>query len=284
MALQLGLLIAWTNAPATRASVPSAALSFLDSIAILALTSFGHSRSIRPISLLALYLLFSLLFNAAELRTLYLRQETSVICGLSTAVVGVKVVLLVLETRGKRQYLRSPYSNYSPEATSGVINRGVFWWLNPLIAKGFRKILSLEDLYSTDPELLSEPLLKRLQRSWNACKSALLYHGARRLTSPDRSTGQYALMKASISCFKWPLMSFFFPRLCLIGFNYAQPFLISRVVSYVGEPIDETSQNNGYGLIGATVLIYLGISVSRLLPLRTYWNVLFSACYYAIAC
>jgi ATP-binding cassette, subfamily C (CFTR/MRP), member 1 len=171
VALQLALLITWISNPstATRASIPSAALSFVDSLAILALTGFGHARHIRPLSSLTLYLLFSVLFNAVELRTLYLRSELSSILGLSTAVLGVKLVLLLLETRNKRSYLRNPYRNYSPEATSGLINRGLFWWLNPLITSGFRKILSLDDLYVVDPELLSEPLQKRMVDAWNKC-------------------------------------------------------------------------------------------------------------------
>jgi hypothetical protein len=47
-----------------------------------------------------------------------------------------------------------------------------------------------------------------------------------------------------------------------MGFNYAQPFLIKAAISYIQTPVDERRENNGYGLVGATVIIYLGISVS----------------------
>lgn len=52
-----------------------------------------------------------------------------------------------------------------------------------------------------------------------------------------------------------------FPRLCLIGFNYAQPFFISSAIAYVSQPIEAQNKNDGYGLIGAAGLIYLGIAV-----------------------
>jgi ATP-binding cassette, subfamily C (CFTR/MRP), member 1 len=58
---------------------------------------------------------------------------------------------------------------------------------------------------------------------------------------------------------RWPLLITVFPRLCLIGFNYSQPFLFSTAVTYVSQ--SDASQNYGYGLIGATILIYLGMAV-----------------------
>lgn len=50
--------------------------------------------------------------------------------------------------------------------------------------------------------------------------------------------------------------------MCLIGFNYAQPFLITAAIDTISGPKDASKSNDGYGLIGATGLIYLGIAVS----------------------
>ena len=66
-------------------------------------------------------------------------------------------------------------------------------------------------------------------------------------------------MKASVWALRWPLFKTILPRLCLIGFNYSQPFLIGKAVTYVGQK--GASQNYGYGLIGATALVYLGMAV-----------------------
>lgn len=50
------------------------------------------------------------------------------------------------------------------------------------------------------------------------------------------------------------------PRLCLTGFTFAQPFLITALIQYLSD--NTASKNNGYGLIGASFLVYGGIAVS----------------------
>lgn len=82
------------------------------------------------------------------------------------------------------------------------------------------------------------------------------------------SKGRYALVIALASALRRPLLAVILPRLCLVGFNYAQPFLISRAVRLLEETVNEETTDQGYGLIGATALIYLGIAVCQfLLPL-----------------
>lgn len=61
-------------------------------------------------------------------------------------------------------------------------------------------------------------------------------------------------------------------RLALIGFNYAQPFLVTAVVSYVQGTWPDETDNVGYGLIGAAIFIYIGIAVSSNLVLRLCHN------------
>jgi ATP-binding cassette, subfamily C (CFTR/MRP), member 1 len=61
-----------------------------------------------------------------------------------------------------------------------------------------------------------------------------------------RCLGSYALLPA-------------IPRLCKTGFSYGQPFLASALIAYLGDP--EATDNMGYGLIGASFLVYGGIAV-----------------------
>lgn len=61
---------------------------------------------------------------------------------------------------------------------------------------------------------------------------------------------------------RWAIASAFLPRLCMTGFTFAQPFLLTRVVSFVSESNSIVSKNYGYGLIVASVLIYLGLAVT----------------------
>ncbi|XMA07310.1 hypothetical protein WAI453_000101 [Rhynchosporium graminicola] len=162
-------------------------------------------RAVPPSLLLSIYLLASLIFDIAQVRTLYLRHETSTLLGLSTTSVVLKAVLLVLESRSKRRYLRAPYNGYSPETTGGIFNRSFFWWINPILATGFRRLLTLDDLFQTDASLLTDPLRNRMQNSWEK------YHAA---------------------------------------------------IKYVSQPSAARDENDGYGLIGAAALIYLGIAIS----------------------
>jgi hypothetical protein len=177
--IQLGLLICWSKNQLTRAALPSAILSFFAGIAILLLSRLEHSRAIRPSSLINIYLLVSLSFDAVQVRTLYLKHVEAAILGLFTADVVIKLVLLLLESMSKRSYLKAPFNSYSPETTSGIFNRSFFWWLNPVVFTGFRKILTLDDLFTSDPELQSEPLLHQMQHSWNKCKYGKSWCGYR---------------------------------------------------------------------------------------------------------
>jgi hypothetical protein len=58
-----------------------------------------------------------------------------------------------------------------------------------------------------------------------------------------------------------PIVSAGFPRLCLLGFTFAQPFLINQTVIFVSQSVEEATQNTGYGLIGAFALVYIGLAV-----------------------
>lgn len=76
----------------------------------------------------------------------------------------------------------------------------------------------------------------------------------------NKST-KHPLVKSTFTALKWPFLAPVLPRLCLIGFNYAQPFLINRTVHFVGEPSSPQNKNIGYGLIGATAITYIGRAV-----------------------
>lgn len=58
-----------------------------------------------------------------------------------------------------------------------------------------------------------------------------------------------------------PLSLPMIPRLFLVGFSLAQPFLIEEAVTFV-ESSEDAEISVGYGLIGAYGLTYIGIAVS----------------------
>jgi hypothetical protein len=172
-ALQLASLVLWarTGAVRTRASVPSAALSLLSSLAFCVLSYTEHRRATRPSSLLDSYLFATLLFDIAHARTLWLRAVESngrAIAALAIASAVVKAVLLVLEAWEKRRMLRPNYRSYPPEATGSIYNRYFFWWLNPLFFQGFREVLVIDDLFTLDKKLGAACCYERFRTAWAA--------------------------------------------------------------------------------------------------------------------
>lgn len=70
-------------------------------------------------------------------------------------------------------------------------------------------------------------------------------------------------MKCTFLAYKWQFAAGVIPRLLFSGFTFAQPFLINSIVDFVGEPAEKQSKDVSGGLIGATILIYVGLSVTN---------------------
>ena len=119
-----------------------------------------------PSVLLNFYLGFSLLFDTARTRTLWLQQYNRTIAIIFTAIVAVKTVLLVLEVWEKRKVLRPEYKGYPPESTSGIFNKFFFYWLNSLLRTGHRKLLGVDDLFVLDKFLAADYIGTTLQAAW----------------------------------------------------------------------------------------------------------------------
>lgn len=253
MALQVSLLVLWSEAQSkdgTRASVPSAALNLVVAVELLALTWIEDSRSVRPSSLINVYLVSTLFFDAVQARTLFLRTPTnSALAAVFTSAIAVKAILLFLEARRKTAFLAPPYKGLPPESTSGIINRSFLWWVNDLFRSGLRSLLTSDKLYILDDKLASAPLGATIADTWQ------------RRRRPER---RFEFPRAACRALWRPLLLAVFPRLCMIGFTFAQPFLISRVLGLLSQPSNQQSTNDGYGLVGATALIYLGLAVSTL--------------------
>lgn len=169
MALQIALLILWTTHRIVRTAIPATTLSMATTVAIIVLSATEHRKSVRPSTLLNIYLLLSIFLDGVQLRTLFIRHYPSSIAGVFTAAFAVKISLLISESRSKRSYLRGHYHHYPPESTSNIFSRTVFWWLNGLFVRGFRKLLSLEDLFQPDESLKSAPLKVNIERIWRRC-------------------------------------------------------------------------------------------------------------------
>ncbi|GAQ10891.1 hypothetical protein ALT_8212 [Aspergillus lentulus] len=249
--VQLVLTVYWALPAATRtqASIAANAITTVGLFVLCLLSCIEHLRSTTPSFLLNVYLFVTLLFDIAKTRTLWLRsvgQTDETIAILTSVTVGIKVLLLILETVEKRHILRKGYSGYPPEATAGIFNRLFFLWLNPLFRSGFSKILAVEDLFVLDKQLSSRRLYSTLETLWDKV--------------PRKKPN--TLLFISLKAFKWPLLSAVPPRACLAALNFCQPLLLHRSLAFSTEPVNNHTNSIGYGLIGAYILVYTGMGVT----------------------
>lgn len=167
--LQLAILILWARPSAvrTRASIAVTVLALVGSLFAGLLSYMEHLRCVRPSFILDMHLFFSLIFDIAYTRTLWLQQYNRIIAIVVTVMIAVKAVVLLLETIEKRGILQPQYREYPPEATSGIFNRSFFWWINPLLRRGFKSAIAVEDLYVLDKHLGAEYLQGVLKSGWD---------------------------------------------------------------------------------------------------------------------
>ncbi|CAG8893204.1 unnamed protein product [Penicillium egyptiacum] len=249
-AIQVALLVlvATQHFAGGRILLASAIFDLLSALAIIILVDLEHFRSIRPSFLASAYLFVTLLLDLARVRTAWLLPDYhaysySVCLSVSLA---IKLLLLVLTNTEKRKWFVPTEKDHSIESSSGPFSRGLFTWLNGLLWKGHSVSLTGDALPTVHRKLLSSEVSTRFADSW-----------ARRTQN-----AQNALLLAVLKCLRWEIATIAFPRLCVVGFSIAQPFLIGKVVAVL-QQTSSLSQDMGYGLIAATAIVFTGIAVSR---------------------
>lgn len=74
--------------------------------------------------------------------------------------------------------------------------------------------------------------------------------------------GNHSLLLTMFKTLKWPLLAVVPPRACLILLLFCQPILLGRAMELSTANVTDESTNVGYGLIGAYVLVYVGMAVN----------------------
>ncbi|KAL3424167.1 ABC transporter [Phlyctema vagabunda] len=249
--LELSLLVlSLTGAKQRPLSVAATAASFASSLSIIAISFTEHSHSPRPSILLNSYLFLTVLFDVVQARTFWLAfvdAHEFTFTRIFTAAVAVKGALILLESEHKSKWVQWEVEKHSPEETSGIFGLSAFAWLKQMFLAGYTKILVLDDLFPLDQSMTTEALqLKLLERV--------------RFSKPKG--GRFGLAKALAKTLVGSLLLPIGPRAALIGFKFCQPFLINTLLDFLQQPAGDSSKNSGYGLIGATVIIYSGITIS----------------------
>ena len=247
-ALQLALVALWAKPTTakTTVSVANAIIASVGALALAILSFVEHERSIRPSLVIQSYLSVTLVLDAARVRTLWLQSYNNAVATITTVSFVFKFLLVTFEAVEKRSILHPQWKSTSPEATSGLFSRSVFWWLNDLFRIGFKRSLYMQDLLPLDKHLTCGYLFDKLHTAW------IQVH-----TKAPRS-----LLFLFFAKLKWHLLSVVPPRLGLIAFNFCQPFLVQRAITFSSRSKDQDPDSVGYGLIGAYFLVYGGIAIT----------------------
>ncbi|CAG8920353.1 unnamed protein product [Penicillium salamii] len=248
-ALQLAILVYWAlntgKLLSSHLRTSAAVLAFLDGLLLLFLSHAEHTRSVRPSTIINVYILLTLLFDSVVARNLWLAGYNFTIAGLFTSAIAIKLFVLTSEVWEKRPILLSQYQNLSPEATSGILSRSIFWWLNSLMRTGFARSLTNHDLLPIHDSLAARRLL----------------HKARESFASANQSNRHALAFSTLWATKYIFLAAVAPRLALATFKYTLPFLITRTTSWTADP--SQSDALGWGLTGAWLLVFLGQAISN---------------------
>ncbi|KAF2664072.1 P-loop containing nucleoside triphosphate hydrolase protein [Microthyrium microscopicum] len=244
VALRFSLVLIWSfqSSVKTRWSIAAAIVSLLESLAILVLSKLEHTRAIRPSSLLNVYLLLSIGLDFVRMRTLVKMNVDTIVTAISAAAMAAKASLLFLEAQSKTVYFSAPDTERPPQETGGIFNRSVFWWLNSLFLQGYRKVLTLNDLFQLDEELSSEKTLERFERKWKASSDFTNYRLPR------------TIVLSLTRLFLRPVI----PNLVVMSLTFAQPFLVTALLDFVSS---EDSQELGNLIILGYTIVYVSLAV-----------------------
>ncbi|KAI0446909.1 P-loop containing nucleoside triphosphate hydrolase protein [Xylaria telfairii] len=234
----------------TRASLASAVLELAATVAASIYSFLQDQRSRSPSDILVLYFSTSALTSLPRLRSLWLISThpmpaimwTIVWVGLATSV--------VVESLQKTKLLHPVYSSVTAEKSMGFWGRSFFIWVLPFFRAGYSEALNISQFPMLDSELTAQSAWKRLESAW------------------VKSKGRYRLIRATSRAYLWLLISPILPRIALSAFTFSQPFLIETTVSLLEKKHDAVDPNFGAALIGAFLLVYLGIAISR----AVYWR------------
>lgn len=185
-----------------------------------------HNRNIAPCTATCLALFVSVLFGAAHVRTLFLASVSTQLAALSAVVLSWQCTQLVLELLPKRRFLDAKHLPKALEPTSSLLSRLSFTFLFPLLLRGRKRPLTLDNLcaFGLPPDMTAETSGRAL--------SDQLAH-----TKSRRTPG--TLLRASLRPFLGVFLAPVLPKLALIAATFAQPFVVQAMLAFVSSYASE---------------------------------------------
>ncbi|GJJ06129.1 hypothetical protein Clacol_000318 [Clathrus columnatus] len=255
-AAQLAVLFRERNSE-TPGSVPAVIVSFVVTLLLGILVYVEHFRSLAPSTLVVTYGLIKGIFGSAILRTFSAIDMLKISSRLyfATAICTAGYLsLLAVELCEKRSILSLAFQNRPREETSSILTRSLYIWLFPILWRGHHSRLTFQDLVDIPTSIQALPSRKALEEGLHSNSSS----------NPDRS-----LVRATIHAFGFSMLGPIFPRLILLLLTFAQPLLVTDMISFTQNP--EIPNSRGWALVGGFVCVF-GLMV---FATAIYWEEVF---------
>lgn len=263
-AVQLALLThsARNSSGASSHAILEASLSLCASLGLIWVSKWAHDRSVCPSSLTTVYLMVKLLCCS-----LWIPVSGQFRDGLSAyALPCSTLLLLVLESHDKTSILLPAYTIESPEAMISFLGNMLFWWINPILARGYSRLLSADDIPCLDQNTSSKALAHAIlliwdQRgTWLASNQSFENHARTQTTARPENGATLPLVL--LRCLFRPFLGAITSRILVIIFRFSQPLLISRAIQFVTDLSVGDDYLDGYWIIVAAAATYIGMAVS----------------------
>ena len=152
----------------TKAAVSGSILSFIGSLCIATMMYIQHMYSYKLSTFLSIFMSFTLIFHVLQARSYFHRDGASSRGVLSVVTAVSKAILMLLEEIPKQRLAHSSeLPRLAKESICGFWNRTLFIWLNSVLALGFKKIMSINDLQDMEADFESETLYQGFLKSWS---------------------------------------------------------------------------------------------------------------------
>lgn len=188
------------------------------------------------------------LLDIAKCRSYFLRPGLEALGGLAATAAIFRFAVVVLEEFPTTNLVIDDKLRRltGEEAAAGFWTRSLFLWLNPLIWKGYRGTISIDDISEIGSEFSSRTLFDKFHPRWLA----------------RDKLASLCLARALLSEMWIYLLWCFVARLVFTGCSFALPFILLRLTDVISAN-SQDAQDTKNSLIGATVLALIGIGLSR---------------------
>ncbi|KAF2158355.1 hypothetical protein M409DRAFT_38304 [Zasmidium cellare ATCC 36951] len=230
----------------TRATI---AVNVVMLIAVLVMGLLSHlenRRSLRPSSLLTLYLLATTPMNAARCRTLWNMPSSNAVIATFIVFTALIAVALGLELAPKDTLVLGEIEQPSSEEMRGIVERSLLTWIVPTFVYGYRNLFDTETLQSIDPKLARKRMKETVITGMEV---------------PTSSTDA-SLFRGLWELHWYDLLRPVIPRLCYTALTLAQPYLVQTSTEWVENQNSFDHSQKGGALIGAYALVYIGLAVT----------------------